>query len=291
MKNKKFSAELNEAQSIYLSLISDYEALQDTAKLRRKYVRYMQILLISFMVFVGLYSVLYPSAETTSNFFLVLGIISLVIFVRVASKANKYIMSSNKQVIFNLCEGYEKLETFMKRGSGWYLDDAFKAIKRAYLTIARGKKGESSWDPPKQFYEQLGILEETMRRKILANISKETSNEQNQQILLESMKLADVMIKPSVEKIKKFVDDLRENEVLPEREYVTPSRRMMGALKDYPILWEFLKGSSLFGLSALIVVSFSLLLAQWLTFDLRDYVGYVIGATIALFIAFYFKKG
>ena len=291
MKNKKLSAELNEAQSIFLSLISDYETLQDTAKLRRKYVRYMQISVIFSVVFAVLYYALYFPAETTNYFFIVLALLSLAIFVRVASKGNKYIMSGNQQVILNLCKGYEKLETFIERGSELYLDDAFKAIKGAYFIIARGKKGESSWDPPRQFYEQLGILGETIRRKIVANISKATSNEQKQQILLESMKLADVMRKPSVEKIKKFVEDLRENKILPEREFVTPSRRMMGALKNYPILWEFLKGFGLFGLSALIVVTFSLLLAQWLTFDLRDYVGYIIGATIALFIAFYFKKG
>ena len=283
------SAELNEAKRIYSSLIEDYKTFQDIARIRKKYVKYMGLSGILFLIFAGFYLFFYNNWIISLSSML-LFLLFLAIFVIVASKGNKYILSSNERVFLDLCTGYRKLEAYVERGSELYLEDGFKAVNRAYRKIVLGKKGESSWDFPIRFYEELGILGETLRRKILANISIKASNEQMQKILLEIMKLANIMRNPSTEKIEEFVEVLRENKTLPEREYITFSRRMIRALQQNRIVWGLLKGLGLFGLSALIVVGFGWLLCEVFAWNLGDYVGYLIVGTITLFVALLFKR-
>jgi len=288
MKNREFSAEISEAQNIYTTLNNEYQTLQDIAKIGKKYSNYLIILAIMLFVFFGIDLAGFYKPIPLFIAFLLLALFSLI-----AWKRNRYLLSSNQETFLNLCEGYEKLKAFLERRSELYLNGAFKSINSAYSNIARTMSARpSNWIPVLLFYEQLGILGETFRRKILANISsRETSDEQMQEILFEIIKLADVMKNPSTERIEKYVENLRANKNIPERELVTSSRRMIIALQQNRIIWGVLKGLSIFGFSALMVLGFGWLLCEIFELNLGDYVGYLIVGTITLFVAIYYKRG
>jgi len=287
MKNQKIFGALSEAEVIYKNLIDDYKTLQDIAKLRNRYTIYGRI--SGILLFSALFAIAFEKGSYLFWMLWVLFFMSFVAFFWVMTKRNKYLISNEEDVFYNCFEAYEKLQTYRERKIDFYLDEAYKALWKA-TWILLSRPATSSWNAINEFNEELGMLGETIQRKILVNLSKSTSDEKMQIIALWIIKLANLLKSQSPTEIKNFIENLRMEKMLPEGELVAVSRRMIQSLKSHTILWELLKGFSLFGISALIVAGFTWLLCEWLKVAFRDYIGYVIVGTITLFIALYLKK-